>query len=171
MARYTHDPPDHRRAIDTILFIRFHPPKARCEVVLGAKKRHRSAYYRAPWLPDPNPGCLLDGKAEMVRSLLLEGNSVSTIERVTSVYYGAILTLLVLAGEKCERIIAEKVRNVQVRDVEVDEVLSSMGKEPIRVVKCQIEFFFRCLNVTNSHGLVPPLDVLVHRTQFYGRTA
>ena len=64
----------------------------------------------------------------MVLSLLLEGNSVSTIERVTSVYHGTILKLLVLAGEKCERIIAEKVRNVQVRDVEVDEVLSSMEK-------------------------------------------
>ena len=31
----------------------------------------------------------------------------------------AILTLLMPAGEKCERIITKKIRNVQVRDVEV----------------------------------------------------
>ena len=35
------------------------------------------------------------------------------------VYHGTILKPLVLAGEKCEGIIAEKIRNVQVRDVEV----------------------------------------------------
>ena len=63
-------------------------------------------------------------KAEMVLKLLLEGNSVSTVERVTEVHHATILKLLVLAGEKCERIMAEKVRNVQVRDVECDELWS-----------------------------------------------
>jgi len=43
-------------------------------------------------------------KAEMVLRLLLEGNSVSSVERVTGVHNGTILKLLVLAGEKCERI-------------------------------------------------------------------
>jgi hypothetical protein len=42
-------------------------------------------------------------KAEMVLRLLLEGNSVSSVERVTEVHHGTILKLLVLAGEKCER--------------------------------------------------------------------
>jgi transposase-like protein len=60
-------------------------------------------------------------KAELVLRLLLEGSSVSTIERVTEVHHTTILKLLVLAGEKCERIMAAKVRNVEVRDVEADE--------------------------------------------------
>ena len=57
-------------------------------------------------------------KAETVLSLLLEGNSVSSIERVTGVHHATILKLLVLAGERCERIMAQKVRNIEVRDVE-----------------------------------------------------
>ena len=38
-----------------------------------------------------------------------------------------------LAGEKCERIMAKKIRNVQVRDVEADEVWSFIGKKEKRV--------------------------------------
>jgi transposase-like protein/IS1 family transposase len=72
-------------------------------------------------------------KAEMVLSLLLEGNSVSTVERVTAVHHTTILKLLVLAGEKCERIMAEKIRNVEVRDVECDELWSFIGKKQKRV--------------------------------------
>jgi transposase-like protein/IS1 family transposase len=72
-------------------------------------------------------------KAEMVLRLLLEGNSISSVERATDVNHETILKLLVLAGEKCERIMAEKVRNVQVRDVECDEVWSFIGKKQKRV--------------------------------------
>jgi transposase-like protein/IS1 family transposase len=72
-------------------------------------------------------------KAEMVLSLLLEGNSVSTIQRVTGVHHGTILKLLVQAGEKCEKIMAEKVRNVEVRDVECDELWAFIAKKQKRV--------------------------------------
>jgi transposase-like protein/IS1 family transposase len=79
-------------------------------------------------------GMYLDpAKAEMVLSLLLEGNSISSIERVTDVHHTTILKLLVLAGEKCERIMAAKVRNVKVRDVECDEVWAYIGKKQKRV--------------------------------------
>jgi IS1 family transposase len=72
-------------------------------------------------------------KAELVLKLLLEGNSVSTVERVTDVHHTTILKLLVLAGEKCERIMAEKIRNVEVRDVECDELWAFIGKKQKRV--------------------------------------
>ena len=72
-------------------------------------------------------------KAEMVLRLLLEGNSVSSVERATEVHHTTILKLLVRAGEKCERVMAQKVRNVQVRDVECDEVWSFIGKKQKRV--------------------------------------
>jgi transposase-like protein len=72
-------------------------------------------------------------RAELVLKLLLEGNSVSTVERVTEVHHATILKLLVLAGEKCERIMAEKIRNVQVQDVECDELWSFIGKKQKRV--------------------------------------
>ncbi len=66
--------------------------------------------------------------AEMVLKLLLEGNSVSSVERITGVHHGTILKLLVLAGEKCERIMATKIRNVDARDIEMDELWSFIGK-------------------------------------------
>ena len=72
-------------------------------------------------------------KAEMILKLLLEGSSVSTIERITEVHHGTILKLLVLAGEKAERIMAEKIVNVAVRDVEADEVWRFIGKKEKRV--------------------------------------
>jgi IS1 family transposase/transposase-like protein len=72
-------------------------------------------------------------KAELVLKLLLEGNSVSTVERITEVHHTTILKLLVLAGEKCERIMAEKIRNVEVRDVECDELWAFVGKKQKRV--------------------------------------
>src|ERR1700730_19080247 len=72
-------------------------------------------------------------KAEMVLKLLLEGNSVSSVERATEVHHTTILKLLVLVGDKCERIMAEKVRNVEVCDVECDEVWSYIGKKQKRL--------------------------------------
>lgn len=72
-------------------------------------------------------------KAEMVLRLLLEGNSVSSVERLTDVHHTTILKLLVLAGEKCEGIMATKIRNVKVRDVECDELWAFVGKKQKRV--------------------------------------
>jgi len=72
-------------------------------------------------------------KAEMILKLLLEGNSVSSVARVTGVHHGTILKLLVLAGEKCERIMAKRIVNVKVRDIECDELWSYIGKKQKRV--------------------------------------
>lgn len=72
-------------------------------------------------------------KADLVLKLLLEGNSVSSTERLTGIHHTTILKLLVLAGEKCERIMAEKIRGVEVRDVECDEVWSFIAKKQKRV--------------------------------------
>lgn len=72
-------------------------------------------------------------KAEMALKLLLEGSSVSSVERLTEVHHTTILKLLVLAGQKCERIMADKVRNVKVRDVQLDEAWCFVQKKQKRV--------------------------------------
>ena|ERR1700733_11100936 len=72
-------------------------------------------------------------KAELALSLLLEGNSISTVERVTGIHHTTILKLLVLAGKKYERIMAEKIRDVEVRDVECYELWAFIGKKQKRV--------------------------------------
>jgi IS1 family transposase len=71
-------------------------------------------------------------KAEMVLRMLLEGNSVSSVERITEVHHTTILKLLVLAGEKCERIMGEKIRSVPVKDVQCDELWSFIQKKEKR---------------------------------------
>jgi transposase-like protein/IS1 family transposase len=83
--------------------------------------------------PKPLGGMYTEvARAEEVLKLLVEGCSINTIERVTSVHHGTILKILVLAGQKCEQIMA-RIRNVQVRDVELDEVWSFVGKKQKRV--------------------------------------
>jgi IS1 family transposase len=72
-------------------------------------------------------------KAEMILKMLVVGMSVSAIERITGVHHGTILKLLVLAGERCEKIMGRYVRNVKVQDIEMDEVWSYIGKKEKRV--------------------------------------
>ena len=54
--------------------------------------------------------------------LFVEGCSVRSIERITGVHRDTILRVLVLAGERCERLLADTIKNLQVRDVECDEM-------------------------------------------------
>src|SRR6266568_243622 len=63
-------------------------------------------------------------KAVMALHLLLEGNAVASVERVTGLHKRTILNLLVLAGDKCERLMEKMIKDVPVRDVAVDEVWS-----------------------------------------------
>ena len=63
-------------------------------------------------------------KAEMILKMLCEGCSVRSIERLTEVHRDTILRLLVKAGERCEAVIGRLIRNVPVKDVELDELWS-----------------------------------------------
>jgi IS1 family transposase len=72
-------------------------------------------------------------KAVMALKLLLEGASVRSVERITELHRDTILKVLMLAGEKAERVMATRIVNVQVRDVEADEVWSFVGKKEKRV--------------------------------------
>ncbi|PYS92016.1 MAG: IS1 family transposase [Acidobacteria bacterium] len=54
--------------------------------------------------------------------LLVEGMSVRGIERVTGVGKRTILSLLLLAGRKCERLQDRRISQVKVRDVQADEI-------------------------------------------------
>jgi IS1 family transposase len=68
-------------------------------------------------------------KAVQVLNFLLEGMSVRSCERLTGVHRDTILRLLVLAGERCEKLIAKKIVNVPVKDVQCDEIWSFLFKK------------------------------------------
>jgi transposase-like protein/IS1 family transposase len=61
-------------------------------------------------------------KAEMILKMLCEGVSIRSIERLTDVHRDTICRLLVLAGERCQQLMADKIRAVPVSDVECDEI-------------------------------------------------
>jgi IS1 family transposase len=72
-------------------------------------------------------------KILLALQLLLEGNSIRSTQRITGLDQNTIMKALVLAGEKAERVMAKRVINIAVRDVEADEVWSFIGKKEKRV--------------------------------------
>jgi transposase-like protein/IS1 family transposase len=68
-------------------------------------------------------------KAVLALKLLVEGASIRSVERITELHRDTICRLLVLAGEKAEKIIAKHVRNLHVKDVECDEIWGYVGKK------------------------------------------
>jgi len=65
--------------------------------------------------------------------LLVEGNSIRSTMRITGLDQNTIMKALVLAGEKAEQVMAKRIVNVPVRDVECDEIFGFLGKKQKRV--------------------------------------
>ena len=70
---------------------------------------------------------LREDKTLLCLNLLLEGNSIRSIERVTGVTKQTLLNLLVLAGEKCHEVMSERIKGIAVKDVEADEIWAFVG--------------------------------------------
>lgn len=62
-----------------------------------------------------------------VVSLLCEGNSIRSIERITDVHRDTIMRLGVRVGEACAKIHDDKMRGLGCKNVEVDEVWGWVG--------------------------------------------
>ena len=63
-------------------------------------------------------------KAIAVLKQLAEGCSIRSTERITGVNRNTIMSLIVLVGERCERILEQRIQSVPVRDVQADELWS-----------------------------------------------
>lgn len=61
--------------------------------------------------------------------LLIEGNSIRSTMRITGLDQNTIMKALVLAGEKCEKLMGRLIVNVPARDVQADEIWSFVGKK------------------------------------------
>ena len=68
-------------------------------------------------------------KLVLALQLLIEGNCIRSTERITGLDRNTIMKALVLAGEKCERLLSEKISNMRVKDVEVDEIWGFVQKK------------------------------------------
>jgi len=68
--------------------------------------------------------------------MLLEGNSIRSVERLTEVHRDTIISAMVEAGAKCERFLEERVQSINVVDVEADEIWGFVGcKERTRLYR------------------------------------
>ncbi len=65
---------------------------------------------------------LPDEKVTMILHCLVEGNSVRSTARLCDVEKRTVLNLLVRAGENCERLATEKIRNVKISQLQADEI-------------------------------------------------
>jgi IS1 family transposase len=74
-------------------------------------------------------------KAESILKLLVEGMSLRSIERVTGVHRDTIMRLLLLAGERSQRLMDSKMRNLHIKYLQVDEIWTFCGKKQRQVRK------------------------------------
>src|SRR5260370_8893033 len=70
-------------------------------------------------------------KAELCLQLLLEGNSIRSTTRITGLHQVTILNLLVLAGEKCERLMYDRIKGVAVKKGEGDGICGFVGMKKV----------------------------------------
>jgi IS1 family transposase len=70
---------------------------------------------------------LSNEKKTMAVSMLCEGSSIRSIERITGVHRDTIMRLGVRMGEGCKAIMDEKLRNLPCKLVQVDEVWGFIG--------------------------------------------
>lgn len=66
-------------------------------------------------------------KAELALRLLLEGNSIRSTQRITGLHQQTILNLLVMIGDRCKKLMSERIKGVPVQDVEADEMWGLVG--------------------------------------------
>jgi len=83
---------------------------------------------------------LAEQKAMNVLQHLVEGCSVRTTSRITGVHPRTILNLLSLAGERCEKLMNERIHGLRVKDVQCDELWGYVGmKEKTKAKKVRDE--------------------------------
>ena len=78
----------------------------------------------------PLDGMLMPmNKALLALRLLVEGNSIRSIERTTEIHRDTILRLLVKVGERCDKLMGRMIVNVPVKDVQCDEIWGYVFKK------------------------------------------
>jgi transposase-like protein len=78
-------------------------------------------------------------KVKMILHCLVEGNSVRGTARLCDVEKRTVLNMLTLTGEACERPFTERVHNVPVQDLELDEVWTYVGCKQKRLTPERFE--------------------------------
>ncbi len=78
-------------------------------------------------------------KAVIALKMLAEGSGLRSISRLTGLHRDTICRLLVHVGKQCERFMEERIFNVPVQDVQVDELWGFVGMKKRTKSKLGIE--------------------------------
>lgn len=111
----------------------------------GRYGRHRIQRYRctscSTTFSDPKPVNSLgtmridEAKAMQAIQCLIEGCSIRSTERMTGLHRDTIMQLLILAGERCVRLMDESMRNLKCNFIQCDEIWTFCFKKQRRVRK------------------------------------
>src|SRR5271157_311381 len=66
-------------------------------------------------------------KAVSVIQHLVEGCSIRTTERITGVEKRTILSLLALVGERCEKLMEDRIQGLKIKECACDEIWGYVG--------------------------------------------
>lgn len=77
------------------------------------------------------PNHLKSEKKTMAVSMLAEGSSIRSIERVTGIHRDTVMRLGIRVGEACVKLHNDKVKGVQSKQIEVDEIWGFVGSKPV----------------------------------------
>jgi hypothetical protein len=88
-------------------------------------------------------------KQIMIASLLVEGNSIRSIERITGTHRDTIMRLGITLGEKAQDILDKKMKNLNCKNIQADEIWCFVGKK-----KKNLNNFLRAL----------PIELTMHNT-------
>jgi IS1 family transposase len=72
-------------------------------------------------------------KQRMAIQALIEGNSIRSTERMTGIHRDTIMRLLARVGEGCARFLKDRVKAVQSKNVQVDEIWTYVFKKQARI--------------------------------------
>ncbi len=86
-----------------------------CKTNSEPRNEHLGGMYTAP------------EKVDGVINLLVEGCSIRSIQRLTGIDQNTIMKILVLAGDRCQRLLESKCQGVPVSDVQCDEIWGFVG--------------------------------------------
>ena len=126
--------------------------------------------------------CVDPATMNLVLRMLLEGNSIRSVERLIGVNRNTIMSAMVEAGEKCERFMKVAVHGVHVEDVQADELWGFVSmKEKTRQLKQEAECFgdVWCFTAIERHtkliltwhvGKRTPTDTAIFADNLYHAT-
>ncbi|MCK4830808.1 hypothetical protein KA005_84635, partial [bacterium] len=72
-------------------------------------------------------------KQIQILKMLVEGNSIRSIERMTDVHRDTITRLMIRIGENCQKLIDTRLRGFHCKEIQVDEIWTFVKKKQKRL--------------------------------------